>query len=718
MADNQRPHHRHLYSTVTMASPIEITSGSDDDSPSRQGPSLETNEDLMAFVKEIYDEVERRHCEEKATALRQALLESRDAVLSSVPTTTLRYYPRRLPTNGEATSIEDLLDCQPCHGNTTTPGEEGVIEVLSESEPDEVPSSFLPINPTVSVKLRGPKTNKMLTATLLSIPIEGTHDPLPSSNTTIYLKGHYATEDEQDLSYVPYFGDDDKEDVVSELYNTERREIMMEVGPEYKERDTNHLIDQTLHAIQQRLGKSASGRLQKRIQNALASILKTEHLSHRCYPKESSPEKKSPTSPYLAAVDSYRECFCRRCFVYDCNMHTNLVKPDIQLQGELAVHKWKVDEEQETEAMLKRGTSSFSSENTGTQLVTLSNQNLAANVARVNERNADMTELTPFQKSICEHSFLIHQGDVSKMAITMGAPPRLVEAFVKEQGFSLKEFQYVNPKKRKIGKNDKTMRRYNLAWLKRVEDAEIHPFFVPCNHVGLCNEENCSCVQNAFFCTKHCVWGEEGPNFFRGCACKGGRCRTKSCPCYAAKRECDPDLCLTCGACTDPPNQPATGQRCRNDSIGMRRHCHLLLAKSTIEDAGWGIYTKHALKKGDFVHEYVGEVISQEEAERRGTIYDKVNQSYLFNLCSDFVVDASRKGNKMRFANHSTKPNCETKMIWVNGEIRIGLFAIVDIEPQTEVGVLFVSYDACIGTILIHSSLCSCMVQALFQLSI
>ena len=690
-----------------MASPIVISSGSDDDSPTLAVPLLETSisstiadTDLMAFVKEIHDKVQRRRNDEKAKALREALLKSRDVVLSSVPKTTLRYYPRRLPTSGEATCIEDVLDCQPCDGNTTapTPGEERVTEVpleqLSESVPDEVPPSFLPVNPTVSVRLRGPRSNKMLTTTLLSIPIEGTHDPLPSSNTTIFLKGHYATEDEQDLSYVPYFGDDDKEDVVSELYNTEQREKMMQVGPEYKERDTNHVIDQTLHAIEQRLGKNTSARLQKRIHSALASILDTEHVSHRCYPKETTPEKKSPASPYLAAADSYRECFCRRCFTYDCNMHTNLVKPDIQLQGELAIHKWKVDEEQDTEAMSKRATLSSSSETMlfceEIQPDTVSKQKLAANVVQLNEWHADMNELTPFQKSICEHSFLIHQGDVMKMAITMGAPPHLVEAFVKEHGLSLKEFQHVNPKKRRIGKNDKTMRQYNMTWLKRVEDAEIHPFFVPCNHVGLCNEENCSCVQNAFFCTKHCVWGEEGPNFFRGCSCKGGRCRTKSCPCYAAKRECDPDLCLTCGACTDPPNQPATEQRCRNDSIGMRRHCHLLLAKSAIEDAGWGIYTKHALKKGDFVQEYVGEVISQEEAERRGTIYDKVNQSYLFNLCSDFVVDASRKGNKMRFANHSVKSNCETKMIWVNGDIRIGLFAMVDIEPQTEVSMLFV----------------------------
>ena len=60
----------------------------------------------------------------------------------------------------------------------------------------------------------------------------------------------------------------------------------------------------------------------------------------------------------------------------------------------------------------------------------------------------------------------------------------------------------------------------------------------------------------------------------------------------------------------------------------------------------WGIYTKLALKKGDFITEYVGEVISQEEAERRGVIYDKLEASYLFNLSSDQVIDAGRKGKQ------------------------------------------------------------------------
>jgi len=122
----------------------------------------------------------------------------------------------------------------------------------------------------------------------------------------------------------------------------------------------------------------------------------------------------------------------------------------------------------------------------------------------------------------------------------------------------------------------------------------------------------------------------------------------------------------------------------------MRRHAHLLLAKSSINAAGWGLYTKHALRKGSYVQEYVGEVISQEEAERRGIIYDKLNMSYLFNLSSDYTVDATRKGNKVRYANHcSDEPNCEAKMIRVNGDMRIGLFAKVDIDAQSE---LFFDY--------------------------
>ncbi|CAK9145221.1 unnamed protein product [Ilex paraguariensis] len=336
--------------------------------------------------------------------------------------------------------------------------------------------------------------------------------------------------------------------------------------------------------------------------------------------------------------------------------------------------------------------------------------------------------------------------------------------------------------------------------------------YMPCGCQSMCGKQ-CPCLSNGTCCEKYCGCSKSCKNRFRGCHCAKSQCRSRQCPCFAAGRECDPDVCRNCwvscgdGSLGEPPKQgdgqcgnmrlllrqqqrviyhmrfnikltmvvilklfmplyasfqillaksdvagwgaflknpvnkndylgeytgelishreadkrgkiydranssflfdlndqasdiyhcgdgslgepPKQGDgQCGNMRLLLRQQQRILLAKSDV--AGWGAFLKNPVNKNDYLGEYTGELISHREADKRGKIYDRANSSFLFDLNDQYVLDAYRKGDKLKFANHSSNPNCYAKVMLVAGDHRVGIFAKEHIEASEE---LFYDY--------------------------
>lgn len=76
---------------------------------------------------------------------------------------------------------------------------------------------------------------------------------------------------------------------------------------------------------------------------------------------------------------------------------------------------------------------------------------------------------------------------------------------------------------------------------------------------------------------------------------------------------------------------------------------------------GKGVFAVQDIAAGQTLIEYVGEVISWEEAQDRHP-HDpsQPNHTFYFHVDDDVVIDAAHGGNSARWINHSCAPNCYT----------------------------------------------------------
>ena len=174
---------------------------------------------------------------------------------------------------------------------------------------------------------------------------------------------------------------------------------------------------------------------------------------------------------------------------------------------------------------------------------------------------------------------------------------------------------------------------------------------------------------------------------------------------------------------------------CRNRLVQLGPRFRLEVFRCPNEgrfSKGWGVRSPDRIPKGSFVCEYIGEYISDDEAESRGTRYDKQRMSRLMDVVGDgkeslrMCIDATffsnlgmspkprctpaRSGHCTacitwalpfnaksmntsgfpfagRFLNHSCDPNCFKQRVFCDHHARlprVAFFALTDIEPLDE----------------------------------
>ncbi|KAL0239746.1 hypothetical protein GEMRC1_009854 [Eukaryota sp. GEM-RC1] len=146
------------------------------------------------------------------------------------------------------------------------------------------------------------------------------------------------------------------------------------------------------------------------------------------------------------------------------------------------------------------------------------------------------------------------------------------------------------------------------------------------------------------------------------CECpKGSSCFNTSCLNFLVKTTC-PSHCPAGSSCRNSYSSTIKSQ------LDSHKRC---FAVEKFKDKGFGLTSKVFIKPNTFIMEYIGEVISNDLAQRRlAKLVAKSSPCYLLSLGHGLVIDAKHRGSFARFINHSCDPNCEVEVWTVDGLLR------------------------------------------------
>nr|XP_048678501.1 histone-lysine N-methyltransferase EHMT1 isoform X5 [Caretta caretta] len=207
-----------------------------------------------------------------------------------------------------------------------------------------------------------------------------------------------------------------------------------------------------------------------------------------------------------------------------------------------------------------------------------------------------------------------------------------------------------------------------------------------------------SCPTNYKYVSQNCVTSpmniDRNITHLQYCVCIDD-CSSSNCMCGQLSMRCwydkdgrllpefnmsEPPLIFECNhACS-------CWRNCRNRVVQNGLRVRLQLYRT--QKMGWGVRSMQDIPLGTFVCEYVGELISDSEADVRE------EDSYLFDLDNKdgevYCIDARFYGNISRFINHLCEPNLTPVRVFMSHQDlrfpRIAFFSTRQIEAGEEIG--------------------------------